>query len=81
MLHKVSVRHDLRLVGKNNLHMRLHFQIKQKFVIFQFLQCHGGLLFFEHVLMSETHSNELKSIYITLQIALHFSLKYFDCKV
>ena len=29
--------------------MRLHFQIKQKFVIFQFLQCQGGLLFVEHV--------------------------------
>ena len=37
--------------GQKNLHMRLHFQIKQTFVIFQFLQCHGGLLFFEHVLL------------------------------
>ena len=29
--------------------MRLHFQIQQKFVSFQFLQCHGGLPFFEHI--------------------------------
>ena len=34
------------LVGKKKIHMRLHSQIKQKFVILWFLQCHGGLLFF-----------------------------------
>ena len=30
---------------EKNLHMRLHFQTKQTFAIFQFLQCHGGLFF------------------------------------
>ena len=36
--------------------MRLHFQIKQKSMIFQFLQCHGGLLFFEHVPINASNS-------------------------
>ena len=44
--HKVSITWLKTLAGKINLHMRLHFQIKQKFVIFQFLQCYKGLLFF-----------------------------------
>ena len=44
MLRKVSLIDFKTLVGKKNLHLRLHFQMKQKFVIFQFLQCHGGLL-------------------------------------
>ena len=38
---------DLKhLWAKKIFIMRLHFQIKQKSVIFQFLQCHGGLLLF-----------------------------------
>ena len=36
----------LNTSGGKNLNMRLHSQIKQMFVIFQFLKCHGGLLFF-----------------------------------
>ena len=32
-------------MGKKNLHMRLHFQIKQKFLIFQFLQFTEGYFF------------------------------------
>ena len=30
--------------GQKNLHIRFHFQIKQEFVIFQFLKCHRQLL-------------------------------------
>ena len=38
-----------KLLHKKIFHLRLHFQIKQNFLIFQFLQCDGGVLFFEQV--------------------------------
>ena len=72
MLNKASVRWLKALVGKKNLHMKLHFQIKQKFVIFNFLQCHGGLLFFVHVL------NGLKSFSVFAKTLGRISKRVFQ---
>ena len=46
MLQKVSITWLKTLADKENFHMMLHFQIKKK-LIFQFLQCHRGLLFLD----------------------------------